>query len=100
MGSVDTTPISPIRVYYAVITAIHGGLEGDCASLTFDAHGFASWDQSVTFPVSNLPAANLLSCDIKNKAPVVGDACEIWVMPNSTVKLFLKTHSLIFKDCP
>lgn len=96
----DTIPT--IKVFHGRITAINGATsgEGDCASLTFSGYGCASWDPHLPVTFSSLAAANLLSCDVKNKAPVVGDFCEIWYGEDGTVKLFLKTHQIPFKDCP
>lgn len=92
--------IPPYRVYHGALTAVNGGPEGDCASATFSAEACASWNPADRITVTNVQAANLLSCDVKNKLPVVGDACDVRVMPNGAAKLFLLTHQIPFRDCP
>lgn len=90
--------IPPYGVYHGALTAV-SGTEGDCASALFSARGHASWDPTAIIDVANVKAANLLSCDIANKLPLVGDLCDIRYKPDGSKHLFLLTHSLIFKDC-
>lgn len=87
------------KIYHGALTAVNAP-EGDCATATFSAYGHASWDVTALYTATGIKAANLLSCDVKNKLPLVGDPCDIRVGPDGKVYLMLLTHQLPFRDCP
>lgn len=91
-----------VKVYFGVIEKISSP-DGDCSTLKFSGTAFGSWDHRNIYQFNNLKADNLLSCDVKNRSPEIGDPCEIWVVPQTDGStrdfLILKTHQIIFDDC-
>lgn len=92
----------PIKVYFGFLTAVAGvsGNETNCDALLVSAQGHASWNPSDVARVTTLAVSNMPACGVQVKAPLVGEPCEIWYMPDGAAKVYLKHIEIVFQDCP